>query len=547
MTPMDYKYSLLTAAPSDDYGQGPVLLLHTDPSPGGLFGVLEVRRGDVAAWHRSALGFLNRLKVCSFMCFLTVTFLVTASYMLLADRKGLLLTPPPYRFGSPVSPVSPASPVSPVSPASPAALDFNLSASRDLAHVRLVVKSIVARVAFQSSRRLPERKALVSSEPHMFSVIPRKFLPGLKNPCWYEEYTGNNTSDPYGNNKYEFSKRFRTLLKFLRNSFREHLFHWDGKLYRTRCLPYFYIIGQPKCGTTDLYDRLRMHPDVRFGISKEPHWWTRKRFGIVRLKDGVHDRFPVEDYLDLFDLSAFQIQDQLSANASRARDLPYPQRHIIIGEASASTMWDNKAWTYYSDNSTTEEPPYLNQDFIHALQPDARLIVIFRDPVERLYSDYLYFGGTNKSAEDFHEKVSESLQLFDGCVAMTTIRSCVYNSTLNNGMPIRMPVGLYVVFLLDWLTIFHRDQLLVLRLEDHALNRKYTMKRVFDFLHLGPLTEQQEAEITQSPASNTRKEANRNLGPMLASTRDLLQDFYKPFNQKLAQVLHNNSFLWDGP
>ena len=58
----------------------------------------------------------------------------------------------------------------------------------------------------------------------------------------------------------------------------------------------------------------------------------------------------------------------------------------------------------------------------------------------RLYSDYLYFGGTNKSAEDFHEKVSESLQLFDGCVAMTTIRSCVYNSTLNNGMPVRVPL-----------------------------------------------------------------------------------------------------------
>ncbi|CAL8304324.1 unnamed protein product [Lota lota] len=527
MTPMDYKYSLLNAGPPDDYGQGPALL-HTDDAPVSLFAVLEVKCGDVVAWHRNALGFLNRLKVCSFMCFLTVSFLVTASYMLLADRRGLLLTPPPYRFGSLVSP-GPG--------------DFNLSATRDLAHIRLVVKSIVSRVEFQSSRRVPERKALVRSEPHMFSVIPRKFLPGLKNPCWYEEYTGNIT-DPYGNNKYEFSKRFRTLLKFLRNSFQEHLFPWDGKMYRTRCLPYFYIIGQPKCGTTDLYDRLRLHPDVRFSISKEPHWWTRKRFGIVRLKDGVHDRFPVEDYLDLFDLSAFQIQDQLSANASRARDLPYPQRHIIIGEASASTMWDNKAWMYYSDN-TTEEPPYLNQDFIHALQPDARLIVIFRDPVERLYSDYLYFGGTNKSAEDFHEKVSESLQLFDGCVAMTTIRSCVYNSTLNNGMPIRMPVGLYVVFLLDWLTIFRRDQLLVLRLEDHALNRKHTMNRVFDFLNLGPLTEQQEAEITQSPASNTRKEANRNLGPMLAVTRELLQDFYKPFNQKLAQVLQNNSFLWD--
>ena len=166
MTPMDYKYSLLTPAPPDDYGQGPVLLLHTDAAPGGLFAVLEVRRGDVAAWHRSALGFLNRLKVCSFMCFLTVTFLVTASYMLLADRKGLLLTPPPYRFGSPVS---------------PAPGDFNLSATRDLAHVRLVVKSIVARVEFQSSRRLPERKALVSSEPHVSQSRSDGFTLGTVN------------------------------------------------------------------------------------------------------------------------------------------------------------------------------------------------------------------------------------------------------------------------------------------------------------------------------------------------------------------------------
>jgi N-acetylgalactosamine 4-sulfate 6-O-sulfotransferase len=58
-----------------------------------------------------------------------------------------------------------------------------------------------------------------------------------------------------------------------------------------------------------------------------------------------------------------------------------------------------------------------------------------------------------------------------------------------------MPVGLYVVFLLDWLTIFHRDQLLVLRLEDHALNRKYTMKRVFDFLHLGEEHNHQSAVL----------------------------------------------------
>lgn len=47
-------------------------------------------------------------------------------------------------------------------------------------------------------------------------------------------------------------------------------------------------------------------------------------------------------------------------------------------------MWDNNAWVYFYDNTTGGEPPCLIQDFVHALQPDARFIVMLRDPVERL-------------------------------------------------------------------------------------------------------------------------------------------------------------------
>lgn len=55
----------------------------------------------------------------------------------------------------------------------------------------------------------------------------------------------------------------------------------------------------------------------------------------------------------------------------------------LAGEASASTMWDNNAWVYFYDNTTEGEPPFLIQDFLHALQPHARFIVMLRDPVER--------------------------------------------------------------------------------------------------------------------------------------------------------------------
>ncbi|CAN9509185.1 unnamed protein product [Ophioblennius macclurei] len=523
MTQMDYKYSLLGST-VDDYRKRP-LLLQVDDAPMNLFAVLEVKREQPRRWI--TLGFFRKIRLYSLLFGLAVMFLIMASYILTGDKKGLLLTPSPYHFSSLVS---------------PGPFVFNLTSVKDYAHIKLVVKSIRNKVEFRSTRQLPEFNALVKNEPHMFSVIPRKFMPGVKSPCWYEDYTGNNTSDPYGTNLYgHSSRRFRIVFQNLRNTFQEHLFRHDGKPYRMRCLPYFYIIGQPKCGTTDLYDRLRLHPDVKFTTFKEPHWWTRKRFGIIRLNEGFHNRYPVEDYLDLFDQAAHQIQGNLTGNASG-----FPRRpNIIIGEASASTMWDNHAWVFVYDNTTEGEPPFLIQDFMHALQPDARFIVMLRDPVERLYSDYLYFGIANKSAEDFHEKVSESLQLFEGCLTEYTMRSCVYNTTVNNAMPVRLQVGLYIVYLMDWLTVFSREQILVLRLEDHASNRKYTMHKVFEFLNLGPLTQEIESEITRSPASNTRRQADKNLGPMLHITKEILRDFYTPFNEKLAKVLRNNSFLWE--
>lgn len=178
--------------------------------------------------------------------------------------------------------------------------------------------------------------------------------------------------------------------------------------------------------------------------------------------------------------------------------------NVLIGEASASTMWDNQAWSYLHRDGEETEPPFLAQDFIHAVQPDAKIIIMLRDPVERccteiqphmhldtelsdyllffaswglsynlssrnifvlnqnsdgmsnkvffssgslpcfllclsfprLYSDYLYFKMANKSAEDFHQKVVESVHLFQSCLSEWSIRSCVYNTSLSNAMPV---------------------------------------------------------------------------------------------------------------
>ncbi|KAK5607306.1 hypothetical protein CRENBAI_000990 [Crenichthys baileyi] len=435
---------------------------------------------------------VSKVKVVGLLVGLTLMFLITASYILMWERKGLLLSAFPHPFTPVVITTSTTA---------------DVSLDKSLIDMKVLVEIINCNEQ-NTSRKVPSEMDVINTDPHFFSVIPDHFLPHIKSPCWYQELSSDIGTDPYKNNHFSLrSKSFKNVCEHMRARFHQHVCNIDGKLFRLRCLPYFYIIGQPKCGTTDLFHRLLMLPEVKFNTIKEPHWWTRKRFGYIRFKKGFQERFPIEDYLDLFDMAAINIQEGISGNSSAEQHA----LQIITGEASASTMWDNQAWSYLHGYEEQIEPPFLAQDFIHAVQPGAKIIIMLRDPVERLYSDYLYFTLANKSAEDFHQKVVESVQLFQRCLSERSLRSCVYNTSLFNTMTVRLTLGMYYVFVLDWLTVFQREQILVLRLEDYAANLKKTIKKVFDFLSVGPLSEQVEAALTKRPMSNTRRAKDRSL------------------------------------
>ncbi|XP_028325291.1 carbohydrate sulfotransferase 15-like [Gouania willdenowi] len=469
---------------------------------------------------------ISKVKVVSFLLGLSVTFLIMASYILMWDKRGIVFTPSSYQMEPVIIPANEAT--------------AQVSSKRKELDMNRLVKLITSKQEY-TPRKVPDVKEIFKADLHLFSEIPRLFLPNIKSPCWYQEFSPENHSEPYKTNHFTLrSKTFKAVCKDLRANFSQHLHQENGKHFRLRCLPYFYIIGQPKCGTTDLFHRLRLHPEVKYNTLKEPHWWTRKRFGYIRFKDGPQESFTVDDYLDLFDLAAHSIHKGILGNTS-GDDLAL---QLITGEASASTMWDNQVWSYQHVNKEQQAPPILVQDYIHAVHPDAKIIIMLRDPVERLYSDYLYFKTANKSAEDFHLKVVQSVHLFQSCLSEKSLRFCVYDSNLFNAMPVRLNVGMYIIFLLDWLTVFHRGQILVLRLEEYAANLKATIRRVFDFLSVGPLPELAEAALTKRPMSNTRRAADKKIGPMLPVTRELLNTFYQPFNQKLATVLDNKAFLW---
>jgi hypothetical protein len=56
----------------------------------------------------------------------------------------------------------------------------------------------------------------------------------------------------------------------------------QNKTNNLLCLPGFYIIGFPKCATTDLWTRLMKHHQLK-GWAKALHWWSRLRYRKYRL------------------------------------------------------------------------------------------------------------------------------------------------------------------------------------------------------------------------------------------------------------------------
>lgn len=110
--------------------------------------------------------------------------------------------------------------------------------------------------------------------------------------------------------------------------------------------PNFFIVGAPKCATTALYEYLRTHPNVFMPPKmKEPCFFSPD-FPTRRL---VHS---MDEYLRLFD----EATDQ----------------HLAVGEASV--------WYLYSQVAVQQ---------LHEFNPEAKLIVMLRNPVQQVYAMHM--------------------------------------------------------------------------------------------------------------------------------------------------------------
>jgi Sulfotransferase domain len=253
----------------------------------------------------------------------------------------------------------------------------------------------------------------------------------------------------------------------------------------TGALPDFVIIGAKKCGTTSLYHLLTQHPHVEPAASKGLHYfdllfdegneWYRRCFSPPRWKDG---------------------------------------RRSITGEATSEYLF---------------HPPVPER--MAEVVPQARLIALLRNPVDRAYSDYqqrVRKGGEPRTFEEAIEAEKTWSLGEEGKASEHEVHASLYDAR-----HWYLSKGTYADQLPRWSKFFGDEQMLVLKSEDFFERTPETLKLVLDFLDL-PDWEPDSWEIR---GQGTYKQK------MDPATRQRLEEYFEPHNQRLYEYLGVN-FGW---
>lgn len=340
------------------------------------------------------------------------------------------------------------------------------------------------------------------------TIIPPHFSKKFKNPCW-EEINSRQSKKP--------------------NSF---------------CLPYFFLAGFPECGTTSLHFTLSQHPQIFAPGRKEPHWWTR-----VALRD-MKPKFMrniIMKYLNYFELPV-----------SEGVTHPEVQKWMITYDGTQSTLWDSNFFSDATQLDYCAMPAILSR-----VLPNGKLMVIMRNPVTRIYSDYyrvchdVHVGEWPKEmqedpAKHFHTTIERDIRIFNNCL-MSNNHSLPWCIGKLHTLPTecgnvgeRLLIGLYYIHLHKWMQFYPRENFLFLRTEDIKREPHRMITQITEFLEVDTVSEVQ-AKTWFSSVLHARKEYTE-IDPdklvMRPESKTLLEDFFKPYNAILADFIGDQRFLW---
>lgn len=243
---------------------------------------------------------------------------------------------------------------------------------------------------------------------------------------------------------------------------------------RLRPLPDFLIVGAQKAGTTALYAYLRRHPAITGPPWKEVSYFDRQ-----------YRRGPAW-YRGNFPLRA----------AGR-----------IVGEASPSYLFHPQA-----------------PERVAALVPEARLIALLRDPVERALSHYQHEVALGREPLLFEDALEREDERLAGELERMRDDPAYFSHAWWNHTYLAR--GRYAEQLERWLAHFPREQLLVLSNEELASQPAETYARVLEFLAAPPHRLESHPRVY-----------DREYPPMSPQTEARLSAYFAEPNRRLYGLL----------
>lgn len=263
-----------------------------------------------------------------------------------------------------------------------------------------------------------------------------------------------------------------------------------------RLLPDFLILGAAKSGTTSLYRYLVQHPRIRRARRKEIRFFYRE---YAQGPNWYRAHFPLA----------------LRRSWERLR-----HGEFATGEASPSYL-------FYPHAAARA----------HALVPNAKLIAILRNPIDRAYSQYRHKVRKGIEPLSFEDAIAEESARTRGEWERILADESYRGAALFHFGYLRR--GLYAEQLDRWLALYPRERLLVLRAEDLFADPARVIRDTTDFLGLAP----------RDPGTFVRRFERHNAderesSPMAPATRARLAAHFKEANQRLYALL-GRDFGWD--
>ncbi len=380
------------------------------------------------------------------------------------------------------------------------------------------------------------------------SVVPRSFDAGYAlSPCWNASYKvamQENGRVVVSLGKLTFESDISEYHEALKLSLqKEYHGQYESSVV---CLPKVFISGFPKCGSTYVYDVITKGLSIPIAqAEKEPHFW------VIR-NNSMYTQELTSKHVVMYLLNF--------AKASRWTELQMAHNTVLpVITIDGSPNWIHSWPLYFGQEKVVNycQAPAV----IPEILPKAKFLIVMRNPIRALYSAFWYsctIQGFSMPYETqlqaptiFHKRIEIKLNQLHNCLQTFSLDWCVVNITYDlqsSSLPCgrtSLEMVLYYVHVHKWLSVFPREHFIFLTLEELLETPDEVAKNLWQFMGIpGDFTGLQQFEANTNEQTTVKYHSDPHLR-MRQDTEQRLKEFFRPYNQMLADLLGDKKFLWE--